>query len=86
VIDLTRVQPDTGFGIRENVIDSITVGNCRSDMNTDIDESDCIVIQQEGSEVRKRDVGLAGSKDPADGDASTPSPEVGEGAVGGRGG
>jgi hypothetical protein len=55
-------------------------------MNTDIDESDCIVIQQEGSEVGKRDVGLAGSKDPADGDASTPSPEVGEGAVGGRGG
>jgi hypothetical protein len=55
-------------------------------MNTDIDESDCIMIQQEGSEVRKQDVGLAGSKDPANSDASTLSPEVGEGAVGSRGG
>jgi hypothetical protein len=54
-------------------------------MNTDIDESDCAVIQKEGSEVGKRGVGSAGSKDPADADASAPSPEVGEGAVGSRG-
>jgi hypothetical protein len=58
----------------------------RDDMDTNIDESDCIVIQKEGSEVRKRGVGLAGSSDPADADASVPSPEVEEVAVGSRGG
>jgi hypothetical protein len=55
-------------------------------MNTDIDENDCIVIQKGGSEVGKRGVGLAGSKDPADAGASAPSPEVGERAEDGRGG
>lgn len=52
-------------------------------MNTDIDKSDCIMIQTEGSEVGKRSVGLVGSRDPADADASAPSPEVGERAESG---
>lgn len=56
------------------------------DMNTDIDKSDCIVNQTEGSEVGKRSVGLVGSKDPADADASAPSPEAGQRAEGGGGG
>ena len=55
-------------------------------MNTDIDENDYIVIQKGGSEVGKRGVGLAGSKDPADAGASAPSPDVGERAEEGRGG
>ena len=55
-------------------------------MNTDIDESDCIVIQKGGGEVGKRSVEYAGSKDPANADASAPSPEVGERAEDGRGG
>lgn len=63
----------------------VRIGN-RRDMNTDIDESDCIVIQKEGSEVGKRGVGLAGSKDPAGADAGVPSTEVGGGAEGNRGG
>jgi hypothetical protein len=44
------------------------------------------VIQKGGSEVGKRGVGLAGSKDPADAGASAPSPDVGERAEDGRGG
>ena len=58
----------------------------RDDMNANIDKSDCIVIQTEGSEVGKRSVGLVGSKNPADADASAPSPEAGERAEGGGGG
>jgi hypothetical protein len=45
-------------------------------MNTDIDESDCIVIQKGGSEVRKRGMGVAGSPDPAKTGAGVLSPEV----------
>ena len=55
-------------------------------MNTDIDESDCIVAQKGGGDVGKRGVGLAGSKDPADAGASAPSLDVGERAEDGRGG
>jgi hypothetical protein len=55
-------------------------------MNTDIDDSDCIVIQKGGGEVGKRSVEFAGSKDPANADASAPSPEAGERAEDGRGG
>jgi hypothetical protein len=58
----------------------------RDDINTDIDENDCIVIQKGGSEVGKRGVGLAGSKDPADAGTGAPSLDVGEGAEDGRGG
>jgi hypothetical protein len=59
------------------------------DMNTDIDESDCIVIQKGGSEVRKRGVGAVGFTDPAEAGAGAPSPEVvveaeGDGGDGGR--
>jgi hypothetical protein len=45
-------------------------------MNTDIDDSDCIVIQKGGGEVGKPGVELAGSQGPADADAGAPSPEV----------
>jgi hypothetical protein len=38
-------------------------------MNTDIDESDCIVIQKGGGEVGKRSVEVVGSPDPP-----TPTP------------
>jgi hypothetical protein len=55
-------------------------------MNTDIDESNRIVIQKEGSKVGKQGVGLAEFRDPADADASAPSPEVGDGAESKRGG
>ncbi|KAM0708882.1 hypothetical protein Q7P35_002918 [Cladosporium inversicolor] len=55
-------------------------------MNTDIDESDCIVIQKGGGEVGKRSVEVAGSKDPAVADASALSLEAGERAEEGRGG
>jgi hypothetical protein len=41
-------------------------------MNTSIEENDCIVLQTEGSEVGKRGVGLAGSKDPVDAGAPQP--------------
>ena len=57
-----------------------------NDMNTDIDDSDCIVIQKGGGEVGKRSVEVAGSPDPPNADASAPSPEAGEGAEDGRGG
>ena len=57
-----------------------------NDMNTDIDDSDFIVIQKGGGEVGKRSVEVAGSPDPPNADASAPSPEAGEGAEDGRGG
>ena len=47
-------------------------------MNTDIDESDCIIIQKGGGKVRKRSVEFAGSKDPADAGASALRLEAGE--------
>lgn len=49
-------------------------------MNIDINQNDHIIPQRKGSEVGKRSVGLAGSKDPADAGASAPSPNAGEGA------
>jgi hypothetical protein len=52
----------------------------KDDMNTDIDESDCIVVQKGGGEVGKRSVEGVGSPDPPNADASAPSPEPGEGA------
>jgi hypothetical protein len=55
-------------------------------MNTDIDESDCIVVQKGGGEVGKRSVEVAGSPDPPNADASAPSPEAGNRAEDGRGG
>jgi hypothetical protein len=55
-------------------------------MNTDIDDSDCIVVQKGGGEVGKRSVEVAGSPDPPNADASAPSPEPGERAEDGRGG
>jgi hypothetical protein len=45
-------------------------------MNTDIDDSDCIVIQKGGGEVGKRGVKAAGSLDPAEAGAGALSPEV----------
>jgi hypothetical protein len=55
-------------------------------MNTDIDDSDCIVVQKGGGEVRKRSVEVAGSPDPPNADASALSPEPGERAEDSRGG
>jgi hypothetical protein len=55
-------------------------------MNTDIDDSDCIVVQKGGGEVGKRSVEVAGSPDPPNADVSAPSPEPGERAEDGRGG
>jgi hypothetical protein len=55
-------------------------------MNTDIDDSDCIVVQKGGGEVEKRSVEVAGSPDPPNADASAPSPGAGERAEDGRGG
>jgi hypothetical protein len=55
-------------------------------MNTDIDDSDCIVVQKGGGEVGKRSVEVAGSPDPPNADASAPSPGAGERAEDGRGG
>ena len=55
-------------------------------MNTDIDDSDCIVIQKGGGEVGKQSVEVVGSPDPPNADASAPSPEAGERAEEGRGG
>jgi hypothetical protein len=58
----------------------------RNDMNTDIDDSDCIVVQKGGGEVRKQSVEVVGSLDPPNADASALSPEAGERAEDGRGG
>jgi hypothetical protein len=44
----------------------------RDDMNIDIDESDCIMVQEGGSDVGKRSVGVAGAKDPAEAGAGAP--------------
>ena len=55
-------------------------------MNTDIDDSDCIVVQKEGGEVRKQSVEFIGSPDPPNADASMLSLEAGERAEDGRGG
>ena len=49
-------------------------------MNTDIDDSDYIVVQKGGGKVGKRNVEVVGSPDPANADDSAPSPEPGEGA------
>jgi hypothetical protein len=51
------------------------------DMNIDIDEDDCIVVETKGSKVGKRSAGLAGSSDPADAGASALSLEAGKRAV-----
>jgi hypothetical protein len=58
----------------------------KNDMNTDIDDSDCIVIQKGGGEVGKRSVEVTGSPDPPNADASALSPEAGERAEDSRGG
>lgn len=42
-------------------------------MNIDIDKNDYIVLQTEGSEVRKQSAGLVGLKVSADDGASAPS-------------
>jgi hypothetical protein len=55
-------------------------------MNTDINDSDCIVVQKGGGEVRKRSIEFVGSLDPPNADASAPSPEAGERTEDGRGG
>ena len=55
-------------------------------MNTDIDDSDCIVVQKGGGEVRKQSVEFVGSPDPPNADASVLSPEAGERAEDSRGG
>jgi hypothetical protein len=55
------------------------------DMNIDINENDCIVIETKGSDSGKRSAGLAGSKNPADAAASAPSSEPGKVAVEDRG-
>ena len=55
-------------------------------MNTDIDDSDCIVVQKGGGEVGKQSVEVVGSLDPPNADASAPSLEAGERAEDGRGG
>jgi hypothetical protein len=53
----------------------------RDDMNTDIDESDYIVVETKGDDVAKRSAGLVGSPGPADAGASLPSSEAGNRAV-----
>ena len=55
-------------------------------MNTDIDDSDYIVVQKRGGKVRKRSVEFVGSPDPPNADASALSPEVGKRAEDSRGG
>jgi hypothetical protein len=55
-------------------------------MNTDIDDSDCIVVQKGGGEVGKQSVEFMGSPDPPNADASALSLEAGERAEDGRGG
>jgi hypothetical protein len=57
-----------------------------NDMNTDIDEDDCIVVETKGSEVGKRSAGLARSTGPVDASGSAPSSELGKVAVEDRGG
>jgi hypothetical protein len=64
----------------------LRIAGRKNDMNTDIDDSDCIVVQKGGGEVRKRSVEFVGSPDPPNADASIPSPEAGERAEDGRGG
>jgi hypothetical protein len=63
----------------------LAIQSVKENINTDIDESDCIVIQKGGGEVGKRGVGLWGPKGPADADAGAPSLEAGEGAENGGG-
>jgi hypothetical protein len=46
------------------------------DMNIDIHENDCIVVETKGDEVGKRSPRWVGSPDPADAGASAPSSEV----------
>jgi hypothetical protein len=46
------------------------------DMNTGIDEKNCVVVETKGSEVGKWSAGLVGSENPADVGASVPSLEV----------
>ena len=58
----------------------------KNDINTDIDDSDCIVVQKGGGKVRKQSVEFVGSPDPPNADTSVPSPEAGERAEDGRGG
>jgi hypothetical protein len=58
----------------------------RDDINTDIDDSDCIVVQKGGGEVGKQNIEVAGSPDPPNADTSVLSPEAGERAEDGRGG
>jgi hypothetical protein len=58
----------------------------KNDINTDIDDSDCIVVQKGGGKVGKRNVEVVGSPDPANADASVLSPEPREGAEESRGG
>ena len=58
----------------------------KNDMNTDIDDSDYIVVQKRGGKVRKRSVEFVGSPDPPNTDASALSPEVGKRAEDSRGG
>jgi hypothetical protein len=50
----------------------------QDDMNTDADESDCIVVDPGGGDVRTRGAGLPASPDPASAAASA---EVGKAAV-----
>jgi hypothetical protein len=64
----------------------LRVGKKKNDINTDIDDSDCIIVQKGGGKVRKRSVEFVGSPDPPNADASTLSPEAGERAEDGRGG
>jgi hypothetical protein len=52
-----------------------------TDMNININEDDCIVVETKGSDVSKRSVGLAGSSDPADAGASALSSEAGKRSV-----
>jgi len=47
-------------------------------MNTDIDDSDCIVVQKGGGKVGKRSVEFIGSLDPPNADASVLSPKAEE--------
>jgi hypothetical protein len=57
----------------------------KNDISTDIDDSDCIVVQKGGGEVRKRNVEVAGSPDLPNADASMLTPEAEERTEDGRG-